>query len=88
MKICSELILKLVYFDLAPTWVIKYNKNQRIGLIPTNNSEIVFLTILRNLYRFSLLDDIPVEYPINHDLNQKLANSFQTFITVVSIFTD
>ncbi|OII75410.1 uncharacterized protein cubi_01931 [Cryptosporidium ubiquitum] len=80
MKICSELILKLVYFDLAPTWVIKYNKNQRIGLIPTNNSEIVFLTILRNLYRFSLLDDIPVEYPINHDLNQEeISKLFSNF---------
>lgn len=74
MDICSKLNLKLLYFGLTPKFINQSCKNQRIGLIPSNNPEIVFLSILRNIYKFAFLDDNIVDNQINWNFNNEEIN--------------
>ncbi|KAH8582873.1 uncharacterized protein ELE39_002218 [Cryptosporidium sp. chipmunk genotype I] len=79
MKILSEQTLKTLYFGLAPRWITQHNKYRRIGLSSSNNPEIMFLTILRNLYKYAFLDgqnDLPLNCNLNHEEITKLLSNF------------
>ncbi|PPS96843.1 Uncharacterized protein GY17_00001432 [Cryptosporidium hominis] len=75
----SEQTIKTLYFDLIPRWITQKNKYRRIGLSHNSNPEIMFLTLLRNLYKYAFLDgqnDLPINETLNQEEIAKLLSNF------------
>ncbi|KAK9172628.1 hypothetical protein CmeUKMEL1_12555 [Cryptosporidium meleagridis] len=79
LKLFSEQTIKTLYFDLIPRWTTQNKKYRRIGLSHDNNPEIMFLTLLRNLYKYAFLDgqnDLPIYENLNQEELTKLLSNF------------